>query len=165
MSNTFLRKALSSTSLDEVFIEEYTPTPQCSTSRVSIDFSNDIDGPTECPELPHYYGPFCEEEIDTANTTTTEAEDLDYYYGMLYNNLTIGFDYEVHVEGRRGTDEANKYVEGILLEYLAWLWDIDACHGVNNHSRSLQQDDRTGSNGIVAISASPKDVVRRERKL
>lgn len=143
-----------STSLDQVFIKEYTPTPRCSTSRISVDFSNDNDGPTECPELPHYYGPFCEEEIEA--TTTVEAEDLDYYYSMLYNNLTIGFDYEVHVEGRRDTNDAIKYVEGILLEYLAWLWEIDACNNQNDHSRGLQQDNSEGSPGIIALSSIPK---------
>jgi len=116
------RRGLEAGTGDDEGSSTYTPTP------CRDDMSN--DGPT-CPELPNYYGP-C--GIPTADSILT------------YNNVTIGFDYELYYSG---TATPIDYIEGIILEHLAAIWGV-GCD--NARDRNLQE-----SLALVALSSSPRD--------
>jgi hypothetical protein len=116
----------SSPSLDD----QYIPTP------CSEDISN--DGPA-CPELPQFYGP-CDTPTEASMQFVSEY------------SLTIGFDYELYYSGAAPID----YLQGIILEHLASIWEIGC--GSDNNGRSLQDSAVT----LIALSSSPQDKLNEE---
>jgi hypothetical protein len=142
MTDTYYHAAAAKSSLRRVqddnsaALEEevYVPSQPCPTQSISNDISDD-----DC-QLPAFYGPCGVTAVDELPDSTT--------------HVMVGFDYELYYEQGTELSTTMEYLEGIVLEHLATVYEFNNvfCNDDNDRRRHLKS-----SAELMAMSGSPND--------